>query len=196
MIGDTKLWEFKCFSCVSRNFLTEATSTIPSNGYGELLAACTTSRDVTKLIKDPRFKKIRVLVANDVLQDMAGSISIDAVVNACDEVGISTKGYRALYHLLRDCLHQKGLVANIFPCPQRISTTRTVCNSDVINKLGEYLHINDTICIAGWGKTKSTLGQYFFEYNEFNNMFVDLCRLQREMIKFYGVPEGCKWTLL
>ena len=67
-----------------------------------------------------------MVVANDVLQDLAGSVSIDVVVNACDEVGIRTKGYRALYHLLGDCLRQKGIVANIFPCPQRINTTMTV----------------------------------------------------------------------
>ena len=83
-------------------------------------------------------------------------------------------------------------MSSIFLCLRRLSTTKGVSNSDVIDKLGEYYHFNDTICIAGWGKTKSTLGQYSFEYTEFNNLFVDLQRLQIAMINFYGVPQGCK----
>ena len=173
-------------------YLKEATSSTPSNDYGELLNSCTTSRDVLKLIKDQRFQKLRMVIANDILQDFSSSMSIDAVVNACDEVGITTKGYRALYALLGDCLRQKGIISNIFPSPKKLNTRKGVCNSDVIEKLGEYHHFNDTIYIAGWGKAKSTLGQYSFEYNEFNNIFVDLRRLQIAMIEFYGVPEGCK----
>ena len=95
-------------------YLKEATSSTPSNDYGELLNSCTTSRDVLKLIKDQRFQKLCMVIANDILQDLSSSMSIDAVVNACDEVGISTKGYRALYALLGDCLCQKGIISNIF----------------------------------------------------------------------------------
>ena len=97
-----------------------------------------------------------------------------------------------MYRLLGDCLCQKGLLSNVFPCPKRLSTTKNVCKFDVVDKLSEYYHFDDTICIVGWGKTKSTLGQYLFNNNEFNNLFVDLHRLQIAMIKFYGVLAGCK----
>ena len=123
---------------------------------------------------------------------MVGSISIDDVVNACDEEGISIKGYRPLYHLLGDCLCQKGILSNVFPSPKRLSTTKNVCTFDVVVKLGEYHHFDNTISIASWEKTKSTLGQYLFNYNEFDNLFVDLHRLQIAMINFYGVRKGCK----
>ena len=114
------------------------------------------------------------MLASDILHDLVGSMSIDVVVNACHEVGISTKGNRSLYQLLGDCLCQKGIVSNILPSPKSLNTRKGVCNSNVIDKIGEYHHFNGTICIARWEKKKSTLGQYSFEYNKFNKIFVDL----------------------
>ena len=55
-----------------------------------------------KLIKDQCFKKLHLVIANEVMKDLVGSISNDAIVNASDEEGISTKGYKALYCLLGD----------------------------------------------------------------------------------------------
>ena len=109
---------------------------------------------MTKLIKDQRFKNLRVAIANDVLQDLAGRMSIDAVVvNARDEVGISTKGYRALYQLLRDCLCQKEIESSIFLHPKKLKSTKGFCNTDVIQILGKFYHFNDKLCIASWGKS-------------------------------------------
>ena len=119
-------------------------------------------------------------------------MSIDATFNACDDVKISTNQYKVLYQFLGDCLCQKGILSNVFPSPKRLSTTKNVCTFDVVVKLGEYHHFDNTISIASWEKTKSTLGQYLFNYNEFDNLFVDLHRLQIAMINFYGVRKGCK----
>ena len=130
-----------------------------------------------KLIKDQCFQKLGMVIANYILQDLVGSMSISIVVSAYDdEVGIITKGYKTLYQLLGDCLQQKGIPSNIFISPKRLNIAKGDCNCDVIDKLGKYHHFNDTIFIARWEKTKSTLGQYSFEDNKFNNIFVNLCR--------------------
>ena len=52
--------------------------------------------------------------------------------------------------------------------------------------------VNDTLTIAAWGKNQGKDGNIAFVYNEFNNIFVDLQRLQRAMILFYGLPHQCK----
>ena len=42
-------------------------------------------------MKDQHLQKLPMVVANDIFHDLVGSMSVDYVVNACDEVGIRTK---------------------------------------------------------------------------------------------------------
>jgi len=54
-------------------------------------------------------------VSNDIIQEVSQIISSVEVVNACDEVGINTKGYKALHKFLGDTLRRKGIMHNLFP---------------------------------------------------------------------------------
>ena len=77
-------------------------------------------RDIVSIIRDPKWKKLRVLFTNEVLKDVTKIISNDEVQNICDEVGISTKGYNALYQLLKDTLRTHGITKSIFPAPKKL----------------------------------------------------------------------------
>ena len=59
-----------------------------------------------------------MLFTNEVLKDVTKIISNDEVQNICDEVVISTKGYNALYPLLKDTLRTHGITKSIFPAPK------------------------------------------------------------------------------
>ena len=73
--------------------------------------------DIVFVIRDPKWKKLRVLFTNEVLEDVTKIISSDEVQNVCDEAGISTKGYNALYQLLKDTLRTHGITKSIFLAP-------------------------------------------------------------------------------
>lgn len=149
-------------------------------------------RDIVSVIRDPKWKKLRVLFTNEVLKDVTKIISSDEVQNVCDEVGISTKGYNALYQLLKDTLRTHGITKSIFPAPKTLRFAKRTCNDELKHKIGEFMCVNDTLTIAAWGKNRGKDGNIAFVYNEFNNIFVDLQRLQRAMILFYGLPHQCK----
>ena len=85
-----------------RNFLKEASSGVDAHDFGNILSACTKRGDIVYVILDPKWKKLQVLFTNEVLKDVTKIISNDEFQNVCDEVGISTKGYNALYQLLKD----------------------------------------------------------------------------------------------
>lgn len=81
-------------------------------------------RDIVSVIRDPKWKKLRVLFTNEVLKDVTKIISSDEVQNVCDEVGISTKGYNALYQLLKDTLRTHGITKSIFPPPRNCDSQK------------------------------------------------------------------------
>ena len=68
-----------------------------TDDYGNILSACMKRRDIVSVIRDPKWKKLRVLFTKEVLKVVTMIISNDEVQNVRDEVGISTKGYNALY---------------------------------------------------------------------------------------------------
>ena len=81
---------------------------------------------------------------------------------------------------------------SIFPAPKKLRFAKRTCNDELKHKIGEFMCVNDTLTIAAWGKNRGKDGNIAFVYNEFNNIFVDLQRLQRAMILFYGLPHQCK----
>ena len=100
--------------------MKEATGGAAVDDCGNILSACMKRRDIVSVIRDPKWKKLQVLFTNEVLKDVTKIISSDEVQNVCDEVGISTKGYNALYQLLKDTLRTHGITKSIFPTPKKL----------------------------------------------------------------------------
>ena len=100
--------------------MKEATGGATADDYGNILSVCMKRRDIVSVIRDPKWKKLRVLFTNEVLNDVTKIISNDEVQNVCDEVGISTKGYNALFQLLKDTLRTHGITKSIFLVPKKL----------------------------------------------------------------------------
>ena len=109
-----------------------------------------------------------------------------------DEVGISTKGYNALYQLLKDTLCTHAITKSIFSIPKKLQFVKRTCNDELKQKITEFMCINDTLTIAAWVKNQEKDGNIAYLYNEFNNIFVDFQQLPQAMILFYGLPHQCK----
>ena len=100
---------------------------------------------------------------------------------------------------------KKGIAENLFPVPRMVKLAKNASNEDVFSKLGDYIHVEATMNILGLSKKKppqrrkgsntstqaNVLNEKGFPYTKFNNIFVDLKKLQRAMISFYHLsPEG------
>lgn len=158
-----------------------------------------------RLLRAPGRNHIRNAVVKEVMRKYSNIVTHTDVQNVCDEVGISTKGYGAIHRLLKDALMKRGITENLFPVPHKVKLAKNVSNEDVFSKLGEYMHVEDTMHSLGLLKKKpsqhrtssniSKQGNIIepkgFPYTKFNNIFVDLKKLQRAMITFYNLSaEG------
>lgn len=68
----------------------------------------------------------------------------------------------------------------LLPTPYSIALARRCANSDVASLFGGYKWIDDAMPLT---KGKS------FIYNKFNNVYVDVQKLQEAMIRFYGLTH-------
>ena len=129
-------------------------------------------------------------ITKEILKKISNLVSEDDVQRACDAVGISTIAYRALHGLLKDALRERGITENLFPIPQKVRLAKKANNDLVRESLGEYLHIEGSMMYSSTS-AKGGNAAKFFDYHQFNNIFVDLKRLQQAMVKFYALsPQG------
>ena len=188
-----------------RNFILDTCGSQSQDSRDKLLAAFISKDDVLRLLRAPETKHINDAVVKEVMRKLTNIVTHTDIQNACDDVGISVKGYSAIHRLLKDALMRKGIVENLFPAPHKVKLAKNVSNEDVFSKLGEYMHVEDTMHISGLSKKKppqrrkgsntstqaNVLDEKGFPYTKFNNIFVDLKKLQRAMISFYRLsPEG------
>ena len=71
------------------------------------------------IIRAPKSKVIREAVTKEVMKKIYNLVSDIDIQSACDEAGISTKGYEAIHQLLKDALRTKGIIENVFRLPKR-----------------------------------------------------------------------------
>ena len=74
------------------------------------------------------------------------------IQSACDEVGISTRGYEAIHQLLKDALRKNGITKNLFPVPRRVRLSKKVSDGDIVEKLGSYQYVKDIMTIPSLKK--------------------------------------------
>ncbi|KAI5077387.1 hypothetical protein GOP47_0007211 [Adiantum capillus-veneris] len=79
------------------------------------------------------------------MRKLRNVVNDDDVQQACDEAGISTKAYQAIFQLLKDALKEHGIVENLFPVPHKVKLAKKATNEDVFSRIGTYLHIEDTM---------------------------------------------------
>lgn len=162
------------------------------------------------IIRAPKAKVIREAVTTEVMKNFSNLVSDIDIQSACDEAGISTRGYQAIHQLLKDALRKNGITENLFPIPRKVRLSKKVSDADIVEKLGSYQYVEDIMTIPSLqrkggpkkqarGKqgttvrgllgTSEVVEEKGFAYTRFNNIFVDLKKLQRAMIYFYKLPQ-------
>lgn len=160
-------------------------------GWKNLLSTCVKPSDVKELLQHPMYNAIQKEIRGDaVFKDLSNLLSCD-IQYACDEAGISTKGYEAIHNVVKDVFRMNGLTCNMFPTPKRVRLAKWINNDDVRETLGDYYHVEGTLTLIS-PKGKANSSPIVFQYNSFNNIFVDLILLQKAMMKFYRFPSHGK----
>lgn len=161
-----------------------------------LLLGCISKEDILYIIRCEKGKHMKDAITKEILKKISNLVSKDDVQRACDAVGISTNAYHALHGLLKDALRERDIMENLFPIPQKVRLAKKANNDLVRKSLGEYLHIEGSMMYSSTsaksrGNSKGGNAAKFFGYHQFNNIFVDLKRLQQAMVKFYALsPQG------
>lgn len=137
--------------------------------------------DVIKLLRLPENEKLRKLTLRELLKDMNSIVKPSQIVEACDSVGVSRRGYRTLSGLWFRNLKSKKFKPFGLPRPHNVSKIRHQMNQEIPNYFGEYYHIEGSM---PYEKTKK---KSFFEYNAYNNIWMDLKKVQIAMVQQYGI---------
>ena len=162
-----------------------------------LLLGCISKEDILYIIGCENGKHMKDAITKEILKKISNLVSEDDVQRACDAVGISTNAYHALHGLLKDALRERGITENLFPIPHRVRLARKANNDLIWESLGEYKHIKGSMMYSSTsaksreGGNSIPNGAKSFGYHQYNNIFVDLKRLQQAMVKFYALsPQG------
>ena len=160
-------------------------------GWKDFLKGMLDPQDVLSIISDPRRPKIRKAVVANVVSEITTTIDSSSIQSACDEAGISVKGYQAIRQVVKDAFFKQGIGGTLFPTLKVIHNVKRINNDDVRQAIGEYFHVEDTLTLDTGLNKKKNKTCTIFEYNAFNNIFVHVERLQQAMVKFYNLsPEG------
>ena len=128
--------------------------------------------DIIKLLKLPENKKLRRLALRELLKDMDSLVKPSQIVEACDRVGVSTRGYRALLRIWFKNLKHQNIKPFGLPRPHNVVKLRHQLNQEIPNYFGEYFHIVGSM---PYEKQKK---KAIFEYNAYNNIWMDSKRFR------------------
>ena len=140
--------------------------TVKPNELGEFLDEPSNAR-VAKVLRQKYFSELRDIVTPQEIMEI------------CDSAGISFKAYEALYRVITTRHRKKGL-SKLLPTPYSVKLAKKCAINDVAGLLGGFHCVHDVMPLDN---SKS------FCYNEFNNVYIDLLKLQESMIRFYGLTQ-------
>lgn len=156
----------------------------------KLLNETMSKTDFVKILQLPENNSIKTFVLKKLLEDFK-SVTPSQIVETCDTVGVSRRGYRALSKLWYQKLSVEKFKPFGLPRPHRVVKARQELNLQIPEVFGDYFHIEGSMPFEKQKKCG------VFEYNSFNNIWVDIKRVQTAMIKFYGLTvEECSGHLI
>ena len=153
-----------------------------------LLKHIVKAKDILQMLQDPSNEKTTQLLQLKFFGELKDLVMPRKMMETCDAASVSRKGYEAIYTLITTAHRDKGLIRPLLPTPYSITMAKKCANSEVASLLGGFRFVNDSMPML---KTKS------FQYNSFNNVYVDVEMLQRAMIKYYGLAhEECNGKVI
>ena len=129
--------------------------------------------DILSIISDAHHPKIHKAVVAKVVSEITSCIDSQSIQHACDDVGISMKGYHAIHQVIKDGFLRQGIGGSLFPALKLIQNVKRINNDDVQQDIGEYFHIEDKLTLDMGSKKKNKTAT-IFEYNAYNNIFVNV----------------------
>ena len=105
------------------------------------------------------------------------------IQEVCDTVGVSRKGYRAISRIFFQVLRYYKIKAFGLPRPHKVGKFRLFLNAKIPENFGDYDHIEGIMPYDKGGRKCS------FEYNAFNNIWMNVRKIQIAMIKYYGIKD-------
>ena len=140
------------------------------------------------MIDDPFHAKTTELLWRKFFATLTDIVTSQQMLDTCDATGISRKSYEAMYKIITIGQRKKGLIQPLLPIPYNISMTKKCANNEVANILGGFKFV-----FVGMPMEDNKT----FWYNEFNNVYVDIEKLQACMIRYYGVTHSeCNGKIL
>ena len=138
-------------------------------------------KDLIQMINDPSHAKTTDMLRKKFFAELTGIVTSQQMLDTCDAVGISRKGYEGIYNIITIGHREKGLIRPLLPTPYSISMSKKCANNEVASMLGGFKFVSAGMPM---GDSKT------FLYNEFNNVYVDVENLQVSMIKYYGLTHS------
>ena len=145
------------------------------------------------LASHPAMGHVETKIANNVLKSIGKRVGADKILAACDQVGVSHRGYGAIYKAVRGpiAVLNKDIKASILPSPYHVKLLRQEMNANLPQFIGEYYHVEGRLELPTTSKKskKSDNIRKDVVLTEKNSLFTDLEVVQQSMVIFYGITE-------
>ena len=96
-------------------------------------------------------------------------------------MGVSRRGYIAISKTWLNVLKYYKIKSFGLPRSHNVGKVRNLLNQEIPKKIGKYYHIEGIILYEKGGKKSS------FEYNEYNNTWMNIKKAQSFMVRYYSI---------
>ena len=147
----------------------------PNKNCGKQLKKLISSNLTRDIIHDQKYKVLQREVVEKFISKNA--VTPREIQSTLDTLGVSKRGYSTIQKTILSILQRKGVKSKILPTLDRVWKERSQINEEQFDFIGNPFHIERIYHGNG----------YTFTYNEFNNIFMDLLKLQTRMVEFPNV---------
>ncbi|MCO5567203.1 hypothetical protein L7F22_020891 [Adiantum nelumboides] len=141
-------------------------------------------QDILDMISNPSNSKTVEMLQKHFFQKLNAIVTARDMLDVCDAAGISRKGYEGIYRIITLGLRAKGFTASMLPTSYCITMAKKSANRDIASVFGGFKWVEESMPMSAFNS---------FQYDTFNNVYIDMEPLQRAMIQFYGLTfDECK----
>jgi hypothetical protein len=155
------------------------------------LAKILSRHESLTLATHPAMGHVETKIANKVLKSIGDSVGPDKILAACDQAGVSHRGYGAIYKAVKGPIEllNKDIKAKILPNPYQVKLLRKELNANLPQFVGEYYHIEGRMTLPTTSKTTKKCDDRPKDVvlNDKNSLFTDLEVVQQSMVIFYDI---------
>ena len=166
------------FHCRAYTTVVLGCNNFEDNVKVSLLQHVIQEKDVLEMITGSGNVKLRETLRQHFLKEIKQIVTPKEMLDVCDSAGISQKGYRAMYKSITLGLRAKGVTQSLLPTLYSLQMAKRCANGDIASMFNGYRSVVD---IMPMPPSKP------FEYNAYNNVYIDMEVLQKAMIQYYGL---------